>query len=122
MALKNESELLAVVREAMHMPAAARRAYVLSRCNGDDSLRRRAEILLMQEESATIMDAGGSEAAEPSVPPTAQAPLPETVLGTLGSYRLLSVLGEGGMGVVYLAEQERPRRVVALKVVRPGLI
>ncbi len=39
----------------------------------------------------------------------------------IGSYRLLEILGEGGMGVVYLAEQERPRRRVALKVVRPGL-
>jgi len=42
--------------------------------------------------------------------------------GWIGKYKLLSVLGEGGMGIVYLAEQERPiKRHVALKVVKPGM-
>jgi serine/threonine protein kinase len=40
----------------------------------------------------------------------------------IGRYKLLSVLGEGGMGVVYLAEQHQPiRRKVALKVIKPGM-
>jgi serine/threonine protein kinase len=51
---------------------------------------------------------------------------PESPAGKLGSrigrYKLLSVLGEGGMGVVYLAEQQRPiRRQVALKIIKPGM-
>ncbi len=42
--------------------------------------------------------------------------------GRVGPYRLLRVLGEGGMGVVYLAEQRHPiRRQVALKVIKPGM-
>ncbi|MHC4425321.1 MAG: tetratricopeptide repeat protein [Planctomycetota bacterium] len=42
--------------------------------------------------------------------------------GWIGRYKLISVLGEGGMGIVYLAEQERPiRRRVALKVIKPGM-
>jgi len=40
----------------------------------------------------------------------------------IGRYKLLSVLGEGGMGMVYLAEQKQPiRRRVALKVIKPGM-
>ena len=39
---------------------------------------------------------------------------------TIGDYRILSKIGEGGMGVVYAAEQQQPRRLVALKVIRGG--
>jgi serine/threonine protein kinase/tetratricopeptide (TPR) repeat protein len=51
---------------------------------------------------------------------------PESPVGKLGSrigrYKLLSILGEGGMGIVYLAEQQRPiKRQVALKVIKPGM-
>ena len=57
--------------------------------------------------------------AEPTVP--AQILL-EQPGGQIGRYKLLSVLGEGGMGIVYLAEQERPvKRQVALKVIKPGM-
>ena len=42
--------------------------------------------------------------------------------GQIGRYQLLHVLGEGGMGIVYLAEQEEPvKRQVALKVIKPGM-
>jgi tetratricopeptide (TPR) repeat protein len=43
--------------------------------------------------------------------------LPEAI----GRYRVLRLVGEGGMGTVYEAEQDHPRRVVALKVIKPGL-
>src|SRR5690606_31598943 len=49
-------------------------------------------------------------------------PAPEPVRGPdhLGDYRILGALGQGGMGKVYLAEQQSPKRTVALKVIRPG--
>ncbi len=47
----------------------------------------------------------------------APSPLPET----LGPFQILGVVGQGGMGTVYRARQENPKRDVALKVVRPGL-
>src|SRR5580693_9481636 len=38
----------------------------------------------------------------------------------IGHYRIIRLLGEGGMGAVYEAEQETPRRTVALKIIKPG--
>ena len=56
---------------------------------------------------------GGGPAGEP--------PSPAQVGQHIGSYKIIEVLGRGGMGVVYLAEQDKPRRTVALKVIRPGV-
>src|SRR5436190_9100961 len=39
----------------------------------------------------------------------------------IGHYRIIRIIGEGGMGAVYEAEQDQPRRTVALKVIKPGL-
>ncbi len=47
---------------------------------------------------------------------------PQRLPERLGHFRILRAIGEGGMGVVYEAEQEDPRRRVALKVIRPGMV
>jgi serine/threonine protein kinase len=49
--------------------------------------------------------------------PTSEA-IPRPLPATIGHYRILRLLGEGGMGAVYEAEQEQPRRTVALKVIQ----
>src|SRR5262249_39577527 len=63
-------------------------------------------------------------ASVPSPAADARAPLPTplAVPVSIGRYRVLRLLGEGGMGAVYEAEQDNPRRRVALKVIRPGLL
>jgi serine/threonine protein kinase/WD40 repeat protein len=53
---------------------------------------------------------------------TAQTLITELTGSVIGPYKLLQQIGEGGFGVVYMAEQEKPvRRTVALKVIKPGM-
>jgi serine/threonine protein kinase len=60
--------------------------------------------------------------AEDSFPPVSQVDSTEAIGNQIGPYTVLSVLGEGGFGIVYLAEQKKPvRRQVALKVIKPGM-
>ncbi len=69
----------------------------------------------------TGRDAGNSEAHQASRTSNAR-PIVEGPGSMIGGYKLLERIGEGGMGAVYLAEQERPvRRRVALKVIKPGM-
>jgi WD40 repeat protein/predicted Ser/Thr protein kinase len=77
----------------------------------------RLKQLLALGDEAPPEDPGKSPAAA-----TAFDSLVERPGAQRGHYKLLRILGEGGMGVVYLAEQERPvRRQVALKVIKPGM-
>ncbi len=106
---------------AMEVPGDRRSAFLAERCAHDDELRREVESLLGHASgSIGMLD----------VPPVA-APIGatfnnepvrfETALPAdkrIGSYKVVRFLGAGGMGVVYLAEQERPRRTVALKIIR----
>jgi hypothetical protein len=88
--------------------------------------------LRVSEQDTTIRSPA---AAPPNVPQRAskQSPkvLSSTVIGdtppeqvgsVIGPYKLLQQIGEGGFGVVYMAEQEKPvRRLVALKIIKPGM-
>lgn len=106
---------------AMELPAAARASFVAARCAEDPELREEVESLLghaSQHEGpldSPLLVAPPGERGRPA-PDDERFELPPD--GLIGSYRAIRFLGAGGMGVVYLAEQDRPRRTVALKVIR----
>ncbi|RMF81735.1 MAG: serine/threonine protein kinase [Planctomycetota bacterium] len=123
---------------AADLPLRERDAFLAARCGDDRELRREIESLLAYDHAetqaltpdsaidadqllrqfapvdadATTDDCAPATTRDESRPTGA---LPERI----GAYRILGVLGEGGMGVVYRAEQDSPRRSVALKVIRP---
>lgn len=113
----------AIFDEICDRPWEQRDAYLDSHCGDDPDLRTDVEGLLAQYDTPMIdFDAEGvrmadmiSEVASQSAASLAAAPPTH-----IGPYRIVRLLGEGGMGVVYLAEQDRPKRTVALKVIRPG--
>ena len=75
------------------------------------------------EQLRELLSFGLEDSSEKEAGPTASlGAVLERPGGQIGRYKLLSMLGEGGMGMVYLAEQEEPiRRQVALKVIKPGM-
>ncbi len=115
-----EEELFAA---ALALPEAERRGFLERECGGDSELGRRVEALLQAHETIGGFLEKPAEAGLPEVAHAAASKAPEQVLGTMiGRYKLLQKIGEGGCGVVYLAEQEEPiHRRVALKVIRLGM-
>jgi serine/threonine protein kinase len=114
---------LAVFSDARRLPARERAAFLDRACAGDAALRRHVEQLLKAgEEAGAFLE---SPAAVPPKPGSTIRldPAPSEKAGDrLGRYKLLQQIGEGGCGVVYMAEQEEPvRRRVALKVIKLGM-
>lgn len=81
-------------------------------CAGDLALRAEVEALLEQEHTL------GDFLSRPATVDLEPSPAPLSQPTRIGAYRILKPLGFGGMGVVYLAEQDSPRRAVALKLLR----
>jgi WD40 repeat protein/predicted Ser/Thr protein kinase len=119
-----------VFDRAVDLPPDERAGFLDGACAGDAELRAEVESLLAHDVATPGSEPAGDFLKSPLVRApreldTASSP-PESAPGPLmpprvGRYRVLGLLGEGGMGVVYEAEQDSPRRAVALKVVRPGL-
>jgi WD40 repeat protein/serine/threonine protein kinase len=94
-------------------------AYLAEACGEDTALRRRVELLLKAHAGEDCLLDYSAPRAGTTVDQAAVNELPGTVVGP---YKLLEQIGEGGFGVVFLAEQTQPlRRKVALKVLKPGM-
>jgi serine/threonine protein kinase len=98
---------------------AERFAYLDEACGSDQDLRQRVDALLGRHAAAGSFlesppDAGGATKDE--------QPIAEHPGSVIGPYKLMEQIGEGGMGLVFVAEQQHPvRRKVALKVIKPGM-
>jgi eukaryotic-like serine/threonine-protein kinase len=106
-------------QQAADLPADERTRFLDGRCDGNLELRAAVEELLHFD--AKAQGAPGF-LQSPAAGVRATLPLSTAVPAAFGRYRILRICGEGGMGVVYEAEQDNPRRTVALKVISPGLV
>jgi WD40 repeat protein/serine/threonine protein kinase/Flp pilus assembly protein TadD len=120
-----DQHLMTVFTSALDFASAAERdAYLEQICGHDAALRARIEALLRAHAGVgRFLESGAAaDTAQPlsSRPTTAAGPVAGTVVA--GRYKLLELIGEGGMGAVWLAEQLEPvRRKVAIKVIKPGM-
>ncbi|MGB7326341.1 MAG: serine/threonine-protein kinase, partial [Rubripirellula sp.] len=100
-------------------------AYLDSACGDDRELRASVEALLIahQQPAALLDHPIGGDLSRPSIPVEHSVDHPVDHIGMqIGPYKLMEQIGEGGFGLVFVAEQSQPvRRRVAFKIVKPGL-
>ena len=105
-----------LLSDALSWPPDERALRLDEACDGDARLRAEVESLLGAHERA------GAFMAEPSIESPASRSVGEGPGTVLGRYRLLQLIGEGGFGAVFMADQREPvRRRVAVKVIKLGM-
>jgi serine/threonine protein kinase len=117
-----ESREEAIFTAALERPPAERAAFLDGACQDDPALRQRLEALLKAHEESQGLEASVAIEGRPTLKISFEETADDAVGQVIGRYKVLQKLGEGGCGVVYMAEQEQPvRRRVALKVIKLGM-
>lgn len=112
----------ALFARARRLPPGDRTGFLNESCDGDAELRREVESLLVEhDEDAAFLEPQQLQRKLGAAPLDTGGVSPEPPRA-IGPFRIIRVIGEGGMGVVYEAQQADPPRRVALKVVRPGMV
>ena len=109
---------------AAKMPPSLRGDFLDDACAGNDAARREIESLLKaHDDSCSFLQRANDQRPGPDSQPTYDlASIVERPGATVGPYRLMEQIGEGGFGLVFVAEQTTPvRRKVALKIIKPGM-
>jgi serine/threonine protein kinase len=106
-----------IFHEALARSPEDRAAYLDRACAGDPALRASVDALLQANVGATGFMVSSAPAVTVDLPSVTEAPG-----AAIGPYKLIEPIGEGGMGTVFLAQQQEPvKRLVALKVIKPGM-
>src|SRR5882724_10586073 len=112
----SSNRVMEVFAAVIELSGSDRSAHLERACGSDEELRRRVERLLKAHDQV------GHFLEQPAPTAVPEASVGEKPGDRIGRYKLLQQIGEGGCGVVYLAEQEEPiRRRVALKIIKPGM-
>jgi len=107
---------------ALEMPVDKRDAFLKGACLGDPALHQRVEALVAAHDRPEPLPPSDAPAAKATIKLDLAEAADEAVGKTIGRYKVLEKVGEGGCGVVYVAEQSEPvRRRVALKVIKLGM-
>jgi hypothetical protein len=120
----NAERLMEIFARAKELRSPAEReGYLAEACAGDAALRQEVESLLAASSAAgEFLLHPAAVAAGAAQQTVLMPPLSEQAGARIGRYKLLEQIGEGGFGVVWMAEQEEPvRRRVALKVIKLGM-
>jgi serine/threonine protein kinase/tetratricopeptide (TPR) repeat protein len=114
---------VAVFNAALQLTPRQRSSYLNEACGDDTQLRHQVEVLLQAHESAgTFLEAPAVDPEVSSMVVRVSQARTEVPGDRIARYKLLQQIGEGGCGIVYMAEQEAPvRRRVALKIIKLGM-
>ena len=113
------ARLQAIFHRASDLPPTERFAYVRERCQGDERMRVEVEAMLAEDAlGESLLDRGLPDAAET----LSEDPVADLPPDAFGPYRIGRILGQGGMGIVYLAERENFGGQVAIKLLMGGTL